>query len=129
MVMIDTSVWIDYFSGKDSSKTNQLNYLLKNELICIGDIILLEVLQGIRFDKEFERVSKLFQNLITFNVLNTEIAYKAAQNYRFLRAKGITIRKSVDCIIATYCIENDIILLHNDKDFIPFSDNFNLKVI
>lgn len=129
MVMIDTSVWIDYLSGKDSSKTNQLNYLLKNELICIGDIILLEVLQGIRFDKEFERVNKLFQNLITFNVLNTEIAYKAAQNYRYLRAKGITIRKSVDCIIATYCIENDIILLHNDKDFIPFSDNFKLKVI
>jgi len=129
MVMIDTSVWIDYLSGKDNQKTNQLNYLLNNELICIGDIILLEVLQGIRFDKEFERVSKLFHNLITHNVLNTEIAYKAAQNYRYLRAKGITIRKSVDCIISTYCIENDIILLHNDKDFIPFTKYLKLQVI
>ncbi len=127
--MIDTSVWIDYLSGKDNQKTNQLNYLLNNELICIGDIILLEVLQGIRFDKEFERVSKLFHNLITHNVLNTEIAYKAAQNYRYLRAKGITIRKSVDCIISTYCIENDIILLHNDKDFIPFTKYLKLQVI
>ena len=126
--MIDTSVWIDFFLGKFTPKTEVLSNLLENDLICIGDIILLEVLQGIRDDKQYEKIKLLFDHLITFNVLNTEIAIKSAQNYRFLRAKGITVRKSVDCIIATYCIENDITLLHNDKDFIPFSEHLGLNV-
>ena len=129
MVLIDSTVWIDFFNGIKNQQTDSMSDLLENNLIYLADIVILEVLQGIRDDKLFEEIKILFGNCIILNVLNTEYAIKSANNFRYLRKKGITIRKSIDCLIATYCIENSIKLLHIDKDFQPFVEYLGLKII
>ncbi len=106
-----------------------MSVFLESNLIYLADIVIMEVLQGVRDDKLFEEIQVLFSNCIVINVLNTEYAIKSAHNFRLLRRKGITIRKSIDCLIATYCIENSITLLHNDKDFQPFVEHLGLETI
>jgi predicted nucleic acid-binding protein len=120
-------VWIDYFNGNSTPETNKLDSILGTSPVCIGDIVLTEVLQGFRNDKDFETASELLRSLIILNVLDTSIALKSASNFRLLRKKGLTVRKTIDVIIATFCIENDISLLHSDKDFAAFHEHLNLR--
>lgn len=127
MIFVDSSVWIDYFNGNDTPETNKLDSVLGTSRVCIGDIVLTEVLQGFRNDKDFETASELLKSLIILNVLDTPIALKSASNFRLLRKKGLTVRKTIDVVIATFCLENDIPLLHSDKDFAAFHEHLNLR--
>ena len=127
MIIVDSSVWIDYFTGKDTPAADKLDSLLGEELVAIGDLILIEVLQGFRKDKDFQQARKLLLSLTVVNMLDTAIARKSVANFRMLRKKGITVRKTIDAIIATYCIENKLALLHSDKDFRPFHKHLRLK--
>ena len=126
MIMVDSSVWIDYFNGRNTLETIQLDLLLGIEPIAIGDLILTEVLQGFRNDKDYEIAKDLLSSLTIFELLGETMALKSASNYRTLRKQGITIRKTTDVIIASFCIENDLPLLFSDKDFIPFVQRLNL---
>jgi predicted nucleic acid-binding protein len=127
MIVVDSSVWIDYFTGNDTPEADHLDSLLGQELIAIGDLVLAEVLQGFRADKDFRKARDLLLSLHVVNMLDTTIALKSTANFRALRKKGLTVRKTVDSIIATYCIENRLPLLHCDKDFQPFHRHLGLK--
>ena len=127
MIVVDSSVWIDYFTGNDSPEADHLDSLLGQELIAISDLVLTEVLQGFRADKDFREARDLLLSFHVVNMLDTTIALKSAANFRALRKLGLTVRKTVDSIIATYCIENRLPLLHSDKDFQPFHKHLNLK--
>lgn len=127
MILVDSSVWIDYFTGKKTLAAEKLDSLLGQDLIAIGDLMLIEVLQGFRADKDFRRARELLLSLTVLNILDTDIALQSAANFRKLRKKGITVRKTIDAIIATYCIENRIALLHSDKDFRPFHKHLKLE--
>lgn len=127
MTFVDSSVWIDYFNGILTPETKKLDTILDASRVCIGDIVLTEVLQGFSSDKDFNTARELLSSLNVVNVLDTSIALKSADNFRTLRKKRITVRKTIDVIIATYCIENSIPLLYSDKDFIPFHQHLNLS--
>jgi len=129
MMVVDSSVWIDYFNGKITKQTNLLHSLLGNELIVVGDLMLTEVLQGFQNDKDFKKARELLDSLIFRQMLGKELAVKSAKNYRRLRKKGVTVRKTIDVIIATFCIANNLPLLHSDRDFNPMQKHLNLKVI
>ena len=126
MIMVDSSVWIDYFNGDDNPEVKYLDSILGIKSVVIGDLILTEVLQGFRNDKDYRNAKRLFSSLPVCRLSNEEIALKGADNYRILRKQGITIRKTIDTIIATYCIENKIKLLFSDRDFKPFNKNLGL---
>jgi predicted nucleic acid-binding protein len=128
MILVDSSVLIDYFNGLTNWHTDELNSLLGNELVITGDYILAEVLQGFRNDKDYKIAKEIMQSFPCFNICNEELAIKSADNFRYLRRKGITIRKTVDLIIGTFCIENEIELLHNDRDYEPMGHYLNLKI-
>lgn len=127
MIFVDSSVWIDYFNGKTSPEVKKLDSLLGVEPISTGDLILTEVLQGFRSDKDYRTAKNLLGSLTIFNMLDTKLAIKSADNFRLLRKKGITVKKTVDTIIATFCIQNKLALLHTDKDFRPFHKHLRLK--
>jgi predicted nucleic acid-binding protein len=127
MIFVDSSVWIDYFNGKTSPEVDRLDSLLGTEPISTGDLILAEVLQGFRNDKDYKTAKNLLTSLTIFNMLDTNLAIKSADNFRALRKKGITVRKTVDTIIATFCIQSKLSLLHTDKDFHPFHKHLRLK--
>jgi len=127
MIMVDSSVWIDYFTGNITPEVDKLDFLLGDELIAIGDLILIEVLQRFRSDEDFRRTRKCLLSLTVVNMLDTTIALKSAANFRALRKKGVTVRKTIDSIIATYCIENSLPLLYSDRDYDPFHEHLKLK--
>lgn len=127
MILVDSSVWIDYFNGTATPETDRLDFLLGIQPICLGDLILAEVLQGFYHDKDFKTAKELLSSLTIFDLAGKEIATKGAKNYRLLRTKGITVRKTVDTIIATFCIENNLPLLHSDKDFEAFHQHLKLR--
>jgi len=127
MILVDSSVWIDFFNGRETSETNLLDESLTTDTICIGDIILAEVLQGFRSDKDYRVARELLLELPIFQIMTPELALVGTNNYRALRKKGITVRKSVDNWIATFCIENQLPLLFSDKDFNPFVRHLNLR--
>jgi len=129
MIIVDTSVWIDYFNGKDSVETDTLDAALGKQEVAIGDLIALEILQGFRLDKDYKTARKYLSALHQYNMLNPTLALKAAENYRKLRKKGQTIRKTADIIIATFCIEENLPLLYADRDFIPFSAHLRLRSV
>ena len=129
MIFVDSSVLIDYFSGKNNWQVEKLDEILGNEIIVLGDYILVEVLQGFKKDKDFKTAKNVLSSFPCINILGEEIAIKSAINYRTLRKKGITIRKTIDVIISTFCIENNLQLLHNDKDFFPFEKHLGLKSV
>ncbi len=129
MILVDSSVWIDYFNGIDNKQTDKLDDTLGLEEVAIGDLILTEVLQGFKVDKEFKIAKEVLTSLTIFELLSVELAIKSANNFRKLRKKGITIRKTVDVIIATYCIKNKIPLLYTDKDFLPFVKHLRLRSV
>lgn len=127
MIMVDSSVWIDYFTGAINKQTNILDKTLGQIPVAIGDLILTEVLQGFRNDQDFKTAKDLFDNLTVLEMLGKKMAIKSADNFRFLRKKGITVRKTADVIIASFCIENKIPLLFSDKDFKPFVRHLGLE--
>ncbi len=127
MILVDSSVWIDFFNGAVCAETDKLNEILGLEEIVIGDLILAEVLQGFRSDTDYKAAKNILTSLTVYDLLGKDMAIRSANNFRKLRKKGITIRKTADVIIATYCIENKIPLLFTDKDFVPFVDNLRLK--
>ena len=127
MILVDSSVWVDYFNGQLTPETDYLDSLLGSEPVAIGDLILTEVLQGFRSDADYEAARELFATLTTYDMLGAGLAVKTAGNYRLLRKKGITVRKTADAIIATFCIEHQIPLLFSDRDFDPFVKHLALK--
>ena len=129
MILVDSSVWIDYFNGADNPPANYLYDNLGREVFVTGDLIMLEVLQGFGSDRDYETGRKIMESLPFFNLCGREIAIAASGNYRKLRKKGITIRKTIDMVLATFCIENKIRLLHNDKDFLPLQEFAGLKAV
>ena len=126
MILVDTSVWINYLNGKESSLTNILDKALIDGLVSIGDLILLEILQGIKAEREYNKTRAALALLEQYEMFGNNMVEKCAENFRFLRKKGITIRKTNDVIIATFCIENEFPLLFSDRDFIPFVDHLGL---
>ncbi len=128
-LLVDSSVWINYFNGAISPQTDYLDSALGKENIFVGDLILAEVLQGFRLDRDFEAAHTALLKFPIVAMVGQDIAIKSTQNYRFLRTKGITVRKTIDCLIATFCIENSLTLIHNDRDFDPFEHNLALKVL
>ena len=126
MILVDTSVWIDYFNGLESKETNMLDTALVDGVVAIGDVILLEILQGFRSDKDYNRAKKTLATLDQYEMLGHSMVAKCANNYRALRKKGITIRKTADIIIATFCIDNKFPLLFSDRDFIPLVKHLKL---
>ena len=127
MILVDSSVWVDYFNGHASPETDFLDSLLGTEPVAVGDLILAEVLQGFRSDADYETAKELLANLTTYELLGVSLAVKTADNYRALRKRGITVRKTVDAIIATFCIDRRIPLLYSDRDFDPFVKSLELK--
>lgn len=129
MTLVDSSVWIDYLRGIPTPQSLWLKQKLGAEFLAIGDLILTEVLQGIDADREFERVRRLLAKLPIIEISSEQVAIQAAQNYRFLRSRGITIRKTVDTLIATRCIYDGIKLLYSDRDFEPFTTHLGLLTV
>jgi len=120
MVIVDSSVWIDYFNGTDNSATSFLDRILGVQEIALGDLILTEVLQGFKSDKDFSQAKQVLRNFHLVEMLGVERAINAAKKFRELRKSGITVRKTNDVIIASFCIDEKIPLLFTDKDFNPF---------
>lgn len=129
MILVDTSVWIDFLNGNSNLHTDTLDRALIDGTVAIGDLIFMEILQGFRNDGEYKKAKTSLLTLDQYGMLNSQLALKGAENYRALRKKGITIRKTADVIIATFCIENSIPLLFSDKDFNPFVDKLRLKSV
>ena len=127
MIIVDTSVWVDYFNGKDNNHTDTLDKALVDGQVAIGDIIFLEILQGFRNDTHYKQARSTLGTLEHFQMLGNEMVLDCADNYRALRKSGITIRRTTDVIIATFCIKNKITLLFQDRDFKPFVENLKMK--
>lgn len=127
MILVDTSVWIDFFNGRDTAEVSLLDTALGNEAVAIGDLIALEILQGFKSDSDYATAKEMLGSLSIYEMLGETAALRCAENYRILRKKGITIRKTADVIIATFCIDNGFPLLFSDKDFIPFVTHLGLR--
>ena len=129
MIFVDSSVWIDYVNDLDTPQTQKLDSFLGLRSVVIGDLVMAEVLQGCDDPKLFRVTEQLFERLDFTIVGGYHLAVVAAKNYVFLRAKGITIRKTIDTLIASHCILRGFELLHNDRDFRPFAQHLGLKCV
>lgn len=129
MILADSSVWIDYFRGSQNDLTEVLDRLIETEQILVGDLIVAEVLQGFPLEQDFLTARRLMSLMRCVPIGGCEIAVRSAENFRTLRNMGITVRKTVDCLIATCCIEEGYRLLHNDRDFDPFVKYLGLQVV
>jgi predicted nucleic acid-binding protein len=128
VILVDTSVWIDYFNGEENKQTDSLDRILSEQSVLIGDIILTEILQGFDSDKEFRLAKQALDPLDCVHLGGKSLAIKAASNFRFLRSKGVTIRKTVDMLIGSWCIKHEVELLHNDKDFDQIATKLPLQI-
>lgn len=128
MILVDTSVWVDFFNGRTTAETDLLDAVLQREPVLIGDLVLTEVLQGFRRDADYRRARTLLDTLELRVLGGRQIALAAADNYRALRRRGITPRKTIDMLIGTYCLVHDLKLLHADRDFDVLEEAFGLKV-
>jgi hypothetical protein len=129
MILVDSSIWIDYFRGAATAGAEALDALLGRELLAVGDLILAEVLQGFRSDADFNAARRLMTSLELVELGGHDLAIEAARNFRRLRERGVTVRKTIDTMIATRCIESDLVLLHADRDFDPFVEYLGLRVV
>lgn len=127
MILVDSSVWIDYFRGAATPQAERLDALLGTELIATGDLILAEVLQGFVSDRDFNQARKLLTSLTIVELGGKDIAVQAAKNFRVLRLLGVTVCKTIDTIIATRCIESRLPLLYGDRDFDPFVEHLGMR--
>ena len=129
MVLADTSVWIDYFNGVVNWQTDRLDWLLGAQPVALGDLILTEVLQGFDREVDFQRARSLLSVLPFYELGGYQLCLQSVNNYRTLRRRGISVRKTIDVIIATGCIEWNLELLHNDRDFTLMEQVLGLKVV
>lgn len=129
MVIVDTSVWVDYFNDRDTPQVARLESLLDIRSIAIGDLILCEILQGMRTEGRAAQTLRVLSEYVLIPMLNTRLAIRAAAHYRHLRQRGITVRSTADCLIATAVIDGDHVLLHNDRDFDQFEKHLGLRVL
>lgn len=129
MILVVSSVWIDYFKGTITAQTERLDGLLGVELVAVGDLMLTEVLQGFDSERDFNEAREMLTSLTVVELGGREVAIQAARNFRALRKLGLTVRKTIDTVIATRCIESGYALLHNDRDFDPFAKHFGLRVV
>jgi predicted nucleic acid-binding protein len=127
VILVDSSVWIDFFNGRASRETDLIALLLRRRILLTGDLILVEVLQGFRQDRERGRASRALLSLPYADMVGKEVALASAQNFRRLRGMGVTVRKTIDVIIATFCIRNGHVLLHADRDFEPLAEQLGLR--
>ena len=127
MILVDSSVWIDYFRGIVTPQTERLDSILGVEPIATGDLVLTEVLQGFVSDRDFNQARKLMTSLVIVDLAGERIALQAARNFRKLRSLGVTVRKTIDTVIATCCIERALPLLYSDRDFDPFVEHLGLR--
>ena len=127
MVLVDSSVWIDFFNGVPTPETDRLDALLGQDVMATGDLILVEVLLGIRNDSDFRAVKRALSEFPSFDLLGRERADRVAMRYRRLRRNGVTIHKTVDVVIASFCIDEGIALLFSDRDFLPMVKYLGLK--
>ena len=128
MILVDSTVWIDYFRSADTPQVALLDSYFGSSRIAVGDLIAAEVLQGVRDEREFKLVKKTLDAFEHVDLVGYDLAVRASGNYRLLRDRGVTIRKTIDTLIATYCIENGMTLLHADRDFVPFARYLGLRV-
>ncbi len=128
MIVVDTSAWIDYFNGVDAPHTRLLDDELQYSRIVTGDLIIAELLQGFRHERDYQKARRLMSSLEYRDMVGREIALQAAANYRKLRRNGITIRKTIDVLIATFCLYNGFELIHNDRDFDAIEKSLGLKI-
>ena len=129
MILVDSSVWIDYFNGQATGETDLLDRLLSAQRPLLGDLILVEVLQGFRSDLDFHRARRELDTLQCVAIGGRDTAIAAAQNFRALKRYGVTVRKTIDALIATFCIAHGHELLHCDRDFDPFERHLGLRVL
>ena len=127
MILVDSSVWIDYFRGVVTPQAEKLDSLLGIEPVATGDLILAEVLQGFVSDRDFNQARKLMTSLVIVDLAGQGVAIQAARNFRMLRKLGVTVRKTIDTVIATRCIESKMHLLYSDRDFDPFVEHLGLR--
>ena len=128
MIVVDSSVWIDYFNDRPSVQTDLLYDMLGECVVLIGDLILTEVLQGFRNERHFRQARRLLRAFPVVTMLGAAMAVRAAENYRALRNAGVTVRKTIDVMIGTYCTARDLPLLYSDRDFDPMVQHLGLKV-
>jgi hypothetical protein len=128
MVIIDTTVWIDYLRGTDNPETRWLERELQQQPLGLTDVILCEVLQGTR-DSAFAKVQTDLLKFHVFQTCGTNLAIASARNYRTLRSRGYTVRATIDCLIATFCMRHNHSLLHRDRDFDAFEHLLSLRVV
>ncbi len=128
MIVVDASVWIDYFNGRPTPEADALDRLLQRELLVVGDITITEVLQGFRDEKSFRQARNLMEIMEMREMWGRAIAIEGARNFRRLRKIGVTVRKTIDVVIATFCLENGHTLLHADRDFDPIEKHLGLRV-
>lgn len=129
MVIVDTTVWIDYLAGTLNPETEWLDRELDHQRLGLTDLILCEILQGLRSDAETKRVHRQLSHFEIFSTGGEALALASALNYRTLRAKGVTIRKTIDCLIATFCLTQGHALLHRDRDFNAFEQYLGLRIV
>ena len=127
MIVIDTSAWIEYFNDTGHEVIKSIESALDNELVCLGDLIYCEVLQGIKHKKDLNKVKSVFNTLQKDILGGFDICEKASGNYKYLRNKGVTVRKTIDIIIGTFCIENGYEIIHYDNDFKPMEEHLGLN--
>ena len=129
MILVDSSVWIDFFNGADTPQVTLLDNKLGDTPILVGDLILTEVLQGFKSNKDFEMAKQALERFQLREMVGKDIALRSAENYRRLRKSGVTVRKTIDVVIASFCIENNVALLHSDRDFDPMEDILGLMIL
>ena len=127
MILVDSSVWIDYFRGTTTPQSDRLDALLGSEPLVTGDLVLTKVLRGFRSDRDFNRAGRLLTSLIVVDLAGRDVAIQAARNFRILRTMGISVRKTIDAVIATRCIASGFMLLYSDRDFDPFVRHLGLR--
>ena len=129
MIIVDTTVWIDYLRGRDNPETNYLDREIGRIPLALTDLILCETLQGMPDERSFTRLLHEFRKFEVFDTGGRDLAILAAKNFRVLRRRGRTVRKTIDCLIATFCLQRGHSLLHRDRDFDHFEEILNLNVI
>ena len=129
MIIVDTSVWVDFFNGADEPHVERLYELLGDRVLATGDLILAELLPGFGTERSAHRVQRLLEPLEFFEMVNRDIAIQSAANYRRLRRRGITVRKTIDMLIGTFCLVHGHELLHNDRDFDLLAAHLGLRVV
>ena len=128
-ILVDSTVWIDYFNGAVKPQTEILDFALGRKRIIVGDLILAEVMRVFRVERDYEEAREALSLFTLVRIGGREVALQSAEHYQLLRRQGVTVRKTIDCLIATYCIHHEVPLLHSDRDFKPFEELLGLETV